>query len=41
MNLVSQVFIYDGYGKLLKQITDASTGWNGTFKGKSMLNNDY
>ncbi|CAH8283281.1 gliding motility-associated-like protein [Mariniflexile fucanivorans] len=41
LNLVSRVFIYDRYGKLLKQLDDFSTGWDGTFNGNPMPTNDY
>ncbi len=34
------VFIFDRYGKLLKQI-DAVGGWDGTFNGKPMPSSDY
>lgn len=37
----AQVFIYDRYGKLIKQIDSNSIGWDGTFNGKSMLATDY
>lgn len=37
----SAVYIYDRYGKLLKQITLNSDGWDGTFKGRSLPNSDY
>ncbi len=34
------VFIFDRYGKLLKQL-DANTPWDGTFNGRSMPSSDY
>lgn len=37
----SRIYIYDRYGKLLKQITPASNGWDGTFKGYKMPKNDF
>lgn len=37
----STVFIYDRYGKLLKQIPINSDGWDGTFNGKPLPNSDY
>lgn len=37
----SVVSIYDRYGKLIKQITLSSNGWDGTFNGKSLPNSDY
>ncbi|MFZ0489469.1 MAG: T9SS type B sorting domain-containing protein [Salegentibacter sp.] len=35
------VFIYDRYGKLLKQIAASGKGWDGTFNGKAMPADDY
>jgi len=35
-----KVFIYDRYGKLLKQL-NATSSWNGTFNGKQMPESDY
>ena len=35
------IFIYDRYGKLLKQIASNSTGWDGTYEGEKMLSSDY
>ncbi|WP_036150988.1 T9SS type B sorting domain-containing protein [Maribacter forsetii] len=37
----SQLFIYDRYGKLLKQINPNSKGWDGTFNGTSLPESDY
>lgn len=34
-------FIYDRYGKLIKQISDKSLGWDGTFNGNRLLTSDY
>ncbi|MBO0343546.1 T9SS type B sorting domain-containing protein [Flagellimonas profundi] len=34
------VFIFDRYGKLLKQI-DVNIGWDGTFNGRDMPSSDY
>ena len=34
------VFIFDRYGKLLKQLDDAS-GWDGTFNGRDLPSSDY
>ena len=36
-----QVHIYDRYGKLLKQLTGLSGGWDGTFNGVPMPSADY
>ncbi|KJD31622.1 hypothetical protein PK35_14115 [Tamlana nanhaiensis] len=35
------VFIYDRYGKILKQLKTNSIGWDGTFRGEFMQNSDY
>ena len=37
----SVVFIYDRYGKLLKQLLASSNGWDGTFNGQPMPTDDY
>jgi gliding motility-associated-like protein len=37
----SKIFIYDRYGKLLKQLATTSNGWDGTFNGASMPSDDY
>jgi len=35
------VFIFDRYGKLLKQIDENSSGWDGIFNGKALPSSDY
>jgi len=35
------IHIFDRYGKLLKQISPTSEGWNGTFNGQSLPSDDY
>lgn len=35
------VYIYDRYGKLLKQIKPSAAGWNGIFNGQLLAANDY
>ena len=35
------VFIFDRYGKLLKQLDETSPGWDGTFNGRPMPSSDY
>lgn len=35
------VFIYDRYGKLIKQLNPRNEGWNGTFNGQNLINTDY
>lgn len=37
----SVIYIYDRYGKLLKQIFPNKPGWNGTFNGQPMPSTDY
>ncbi|GAL71226.1 T9SS type B sorting domain-containing protein [Jejuia pallidilutea] len=37
----STVFIYDRYGKLIKQYKPNSKGWNGIFNGQLLSANDY
>ncbi|NMH27003.1 T9SS type B sorting domain-containing protein, partial [Flavobacterium silvaticum] len=36
-----QVFIFDRYGKLMKQIHAPGDGWNGTYNGHLMPSTDY
>ncbi|WP_350291136.1 T9SS type B sorting domain-containing protein [uncultured Croceitalea sp.] len=35
------IFIFDRYGKLLKQIDENSPGWDGTFNGRQLPSSDY
>jgi len=35
------VYVYDRYGKLLKQMDDSSLGWDGTFNGRELPSTDY
>ena len=35
------VFIFDRYGKLLKQLDETTIGWDGTFNGRPMPSSDY
>lgn len=37
----ASIRIYDRYGKVLKQLTPQSVGWDGTFNTKTMPSNDY
>ena len=37
----TKIFILDRYGKLLKQITADSIGWDGTYNNNPMPSNDY
>ncbi len=34
-------YIYDRYGKLLKQLSASGAGWDGTFNGAALPSNDY
>lgn len=36
-----KIFIYDRYGKLLKQISANGEGWDGTYNGSTMPSTDY
>jgi len=35
------IYIYDRYGKLLKQLSPTDIGWNGTFNGNNLPSSDY
>lgn len=37
----AKIYILDRYGKLLKQITPAGEGWDGTYNGNIMPSQDY
>lgn len=37
----SKIYIFDRYGKLLKQLSPSSRGWDGTFNGSNMPSDDY
>jgi gliding motility-associated-like protein len=39
--LNSKIFIYDRYGKLLKQIRPRGNGWDGTYNGQALPADDY
>ncbi len=36
-----EVFIFDRYGKLLKQLDESTIGWDGTFNGRPLPSSDY
>lgn len=40
-NYRSTIYIFDRFGKLLKQIGTTGLGWDGTFNGQPMLGDDY
>ncbi|WP_190809486.1 T9SS type B sorting domain-containing protein [Flagellimonas sp. S3867] len=35
------VFIFDRYGKMLKQLDGSTLGWDGTFNGRALPSSDY
>ena len=37
----AQIYIFDRFGKLIKQIQPSGFGWDGTFNGKPMPSTDY
>lgn len=37
----AKVFIFDRYGKLIKQISPTGQGWDGTLNGQPMISTDY
>ncbi|KIA85572.1 T9SS type B sorting domain-containing protein [Flavobacterium sp. AED] len=37
----SKITIFDRYGKLLKELSSTSSGWNGTFNGYTLPSDDY
>lgn len=40
-NSISDILIFNRYGKLLKSINSNSNGWNGTFNGQPLRSDDY
>ncbi len=41
VNANARILIFDRYGKLLKQISPESSGWDGTYNGQPLLADDY
>lgn len=41
LNRNSIIYIYDRYGRLLKQLTPSDIGWDGTFTGNPLPADDY
>ncbi|TXG40111.1 T9SS type B sorting domain-containing protein, partial [Seonamhaeicola maritimus] len=41
LNNISTIYIYDRYGKLLKEIADLQSGWDGTYNNAPMPVSDY
>ena len=39
--LDAEIYIFDRYGKLLKQLSPTSLGWDGTFNGEALPSSDY
>ncbi|MEZ4802235.1 MAG: T9SS type B sorting domain-containing protein [Gelidibacter sp.] len=37
----AKIYIFDRFGKLLKQISPSGPGWNGTYNGEAMPSSDY
>ena len=37
----AKIFIYDRYGKLIKEISTVGNGWDGTYNGKALPATDY
>lgn len=37
----TEIFVYDRYGKLIKQLVPNGSGWNGTFNGEVLNSSDY
>lgn len=37
----AKIYIFDRFGKLLKQISPSGLGWNGTYNGNPMPSSDY
>jgi valyl-tRNA synthetase len=37
----AKIYIFDRYGKLIKQIIPAGQGWDGTFNGQNLPSTDY
>ncbi|MFL9843255.1 T9SS type B sorting domain-containing protein, partial [Flavobacterium rhizosphaerae] len=37
----ARIYIFDRYGKLLKQISPDGIGWDGTFNGQPVPSDDY
>jgi gliding motility-associated-like protein len=40
-SFAANIYIYDRFGKLLKQISPNGEGWNGTFNGQILPSTDY
>ena len=40
-NPTAKIYIYDRFGKLLKQLSPLGPGWDGTYNGNPMPSSDY
>ncbi|MFD2824219.1 T9SS type B sorting domain-containing protein [Lacinutrix iliipiscaria] len=40
-NTIKDIYIFNRYGKLLKQVSPVEKSWDGTYRGKMMDSNDY
>lgn len=40
-NAGAKIYVFDRYGKLLKQLSPSGEGWDGTYNGKVMPSGDY
>jgi|UPI0004BADA0A gliding motility-associated-like protein len=40
-NFNTSIYIFDRYGKLLKELSPISKGWDGTFNGEALPTDDY
>jgi gliding motility-associated-like protein len=38
---MAKIYIFDRYGKLLKQISPLGDGWDGTYNGNPLPSSDY
>ncbi|WP_051935834.1 T9SS type B sorting domain-containing protein [Salegentibacter sp. Hel_I_6] len=38
---ILKLYIFDRYGKLIKELTPGGEGWDGTYNGRSLPSNDY
>ena len=41
LNRGARIYIFDRYGKLLKQLSPSSPGWDGTYNGSPLPSGDY
>src|SRR5690606_17181107 len=40
-NPTAKIYIFDRYGKLLKQLSHTGEGWDGTYNGRPLPSSDY